>query len=203
MVIAGPETQWQRISAGDGTKGPRLSDWSAIQLPGNSDTQGNRYILARRSIDDTSDLAYYFCYSNKPTNSEELVHVAASRWTVEECFQTAKNEAGLDHYQVRDYTAWYKHMTLSMIALAFLTIIKTAEEKRGSQSERQPHRPHLQRNPATTQSDPLAPDQNRKPRHPLVDLATNQPGPSTLPPAQTRRRQRTAVVVLSLNPWTS
>ena len=50
----------------------------------------------------------------------------------EECFQTAKNEAGLDHYQVRDYTAWYKHMTLSMIALAFLTIIKTAEEKRGS-----------------------------------------------------------------------
>ena len=50
----------------------------------------------------------------------------------EECFQTGKNEAGLDHYQVRDYTAWYKHMTLAMIALAFLTIIKTAEEKRGS-----------------------------------------------------------------------
>ena len=88
--------------------------------------------LARRGIDDPTDLAYYFCYSNKPTSLEELVHVAASRWTVEECFQTGKNEAGLDHYQVRDYTAWYKHMTLAMIALAFLTIIKTAEEKRGS-----------------------------------------------------------------------
>ena len=131
-MIGGPETQWQRISAGDGTKGPRLSDWAAIRLPDNANEQGHRYILARRSIDDPTDLAYYFCYSNKPTNLEELVHVAASRWTVEECFQTGKNEAGLDHYQVRDYTAWYKHMTLSMIALAFLTIIKTAEEKRGS-----------------------------------------------------------------------
>jgi len=132
VVIAGPETQWQRMSAGEGTKGPRVADWSSTQLTDDSHTEGHRYILARRSIDDTTDLAYYFCCSNKPINLEELVHVAASRWTVEECFQTAKNEAGLDHYQVRDYTAWYKHMTLSMIALAFLTIIKTVEEKRGS-----------------------------------------------------------------------
>lgn len=131
-VIGASDTQWQRITAGDGTKGPRLSDWSAIRIPDNADKDRHRYILARRNIDDPTDLAYYFCYSNKPTNLEELVHVAASRWTVEECFQTGKNEAGLDHYQVRDYTAWYKHMTLSMIALAFLTIIKTAEEKRGS-----------------------------------------------------------------------
>jgi SRSO17 transposase len=131
-VIGAPNTQWHRISAGDGTKGPRLSDWTVIQLPDNAAEQGHRYILARRNIDDPTDLAYYFCYSNKPTSLEELVHVAASRWTVEECFQTGKNEAGLDHYQVRDYTAWYKHMTLAMIALAFLTIIKTAEEKRGS-----------------------------------------------------------------------
>jgi SRSO17 transposase len=131
-VIGGPNTQWHRISAGDGTKGPRLSDWAVIRLPDNANEQGHRYILARRGIDDPTDLAYYFCYSNKPTNLDELVHVAASRWTVEECFQTGKNEAGLDHYQVRDYTAWYKHMTLAMIALAFLTIIKTAEEKRGS-----------------------------------------------------------------------
>ena len=140
-VIAGPETQWQRMSAGDGTKGPRISDWSTTQLPDSADTPGHRYILARRSIDDTTDLAYYFCYSNKPATLEALVHVAASRWIVEECFQTAKNEAGLDHYQVRDYTAWYKHMTLSMIALAFLTIIKTAEEKRGSSIRTTPSSP--------------------------------------------------------------
>ena len=131
-VIGAPGTQWHRISAGDGTKGPRLSDWAVIRLPDNANEQEHRYILARRGIDDPTDLAYYFCYSNKPATLEDLVHVAASRWTVEECFQTGKNEAGLDHYQVRDYTAWYKHMTLAMIALAFLTIIKTAEEKRGS-----------------------------------------------------------------------
>ena len=131
-VVGAPETQWQRMSAGDGTKGPRVSDWSTIQIPSSTNIQGHRYILARRSIDDPTDLAYYFCYSDKPATLQELVHVAASRWTVEECFQTGKNEAGLDHYQVRDYTAWYRHMTLSMIALAFLTIIKNTEEKRGS-----------------------------------------------------------------------
>jgi SRSO17 transposase len=130
-VIGSPGTRWHRISAGNGTKGPRLSDWS-IQVPASANKQTHRYILARRSVDDLTDLAYYFCYSDKPAKLEELVHVAASRWTVEECFQTSKNEAGLDHYQVRDYTAWYKHITLSMIALAFLTIIKVAEEKRGS-----------------------------------------------------------------------
>ena len=104
-------------------KRPTLSDWSAIQIPDNAEKQGHRYILARRNIDDPTDLAYYFCYLERPATMQELVHVAASRWTVEECFQTGKNEAGLDHYQVRDYTAWYRHMTLSMIALAFLTII--------------------------------------------------------------------------------
>lgn len=131
-VIGGPEIKWRRMSAGDGTKGPRLSYWSTIEMANDENTQGHRYILARRGIDDPSDLAYYFCYSNSETTLEELVLVAASRWTVEECFQTGKNEAGLDHYQVRNYTAWYRHMTLSMIALAFLTIIKHAEEKRGS-----------------------------------------------------------------------
>jgi len=131
-IVGAPEAQWQRISAGQGTKGPRLSDWSIVQIPSNINRPGHRYILARRSIDDPTDLAYYFCYSEKPATLQELVHVAASRWTVEECFQTGKNEAGLDHYQVRDYTAWYRHMTFSMIALAFLTIVRTTEEKRGS-----------------------------------------------------------------------
>ncbi len=131
-IVGAPEAQWRRISAGQGTKGPRLSDWSIVQIPSNINRPGHRYILARKNIDDPTDLAYYFCYSEKPATLKELVHVAASRWTVEECFQTGKNEAGLDHYQVRDYTAWYRHMTLSMIALAFLTIVRTTEEKRGS-----------------------------------------------------------------------
>jgi SRSO17 transposase len=131
-MIAPPDTPWRRINAGDGTKGPRISDWAVIELPTSQIPHGHRYILARRSINDPSDLAYYFGYSENPTTIEQLVHTAALRWTIEECFQTAKNEAGLDHYQVRDYTAWYRHMTLSMTALTFLTIIKISEEKRGS-----------------------------------------------------------------------
>lgn len=130
-MIAAPGTQWRRINAGDGTKGPRVSDWALIHLPPADTPHGHRYILGRRSINDPSDLAYYFCYSENETPIETLVHIAALRWTIEECFQTGKNEAGLDHYQVRDYTAWYRHMTLAMAALTFLSIIKIAEEKRG------------------------------------------------------------------------
>jgi hypothetical protein len=68
--------------------------------------------------------AFFRCWMNRPAGLPELVRVAGSRWSVEECFQTAKNETGLDHYQVRKHIAWYRHITLAMVAhahLAFLT----------------------------------------------------------------------------------
>jgi SRSO17 transposase len=76
--------------------------------------------LVRRSISKPSELAYYICRSSAPAPLAELVGVAGSRWGVEETFQFAKNETGLDHYQVRRYDAWYRHITLSMLAAAFL-----------------------------------------------------------------------------------
>ncbi|TQC37003.1 IS701 family transposase, partial [Rhodococcus sp. WS4] len=63
------------------------------------------------------------------TTLTELATIAGSRWRVEECFQQAKNEAGLDHYQVRTYRAWYAHITLSMLALAWLAGTKTEAVK--------------------------------------------------------------------------
>ncbi len=78
------------------------------------------WLLARRSIADSEELAYYICFADESTTLVELARVAGSRWAVEECFQTAKNGTGLDHYQVRGYRAWYRHITLSMAALAFL-----------------------------------------------------------------------------------
>ncbi|MEV5543691.1 hypothetical protein AB0L13_43460, partial [Saccharopolyspora shandongensis] len=77
------------------------------------------WLLARRSIADPSDIAYYVCFGPAGTTVEDLVRVAGSRWAIEESFQTAKNETGLDHYQVRGYEAWYRHITLSMAAAAF------------------------------------------------------------------------------------
>ena len=86
--------------------------------------------MARRSIADPSDIAYYVCFGPADTTLERLVEVAGARWAIEECFQTAKNETGLDHYQVRGYQAWYRHITLSMTALAFLVITRESTKKR-------------------------------------------------------------------------
>ena len=74
----------------------------------------------RRSISKPTELAYYICRARTPVPVAELLRVAGSRWAVEETFQFAKNETGLDHYQVRRYDAWYRHITLSMLAAAFL-----------------------------------------------------------------------------------
>ncbi|MEV6029039.1 hypothetical protein [Streptomyces sp. NPDC052036] len=85
--------------------------------------------MARHSLTDPTDIANYVCFCPAGTPLEELVQIAGSRWMVEECFQTAKNETGLDHCQVRGYTAWYRHITLSKAALAFLAILRMEAKK--------------------------------------------------------------------------
>jgi SRSO17 transposase len=115
--------QWLRLSAGAGSKGQRLYDWTRVSLwrfgwPGNV----GFWLLARRSISDPTELAYYMCFAPAVTPLATLVRVAGRRWMVEEAFEQAKGEAGLDHYQVRQYGAWYRHVTLAMAAHAFLAI---------------------------------------------------------------------------------
>lgn len=117
---------WQRLSAGIGSKGHRLYDWLLLDPA----TPGGQQLLVRRSISKPSELAYYICHSTYPVPVAELVRVAGSRWAVEETFQFAKNETGLDHYQVRKYQAWYRHITLSMLAAAFLTATAHTERLR-------------------------------------------------------------------------
>ena len=88
--------------------------------------------MVRRSLTDPTDLAYYLCHGPEATPLRELVRVAGARWAIEETFQTAKGQVGLDQYQVRRYDSWYRHITLAMLAHAFLTVT-TAEAgaKRG------------------------------------------------------------------------
>jgi SRSO17 transposase len=120
-----PSTGWQRLSAGEGSKGKRLYDWLLLD-PGADE----HALLVRRSISKPSELAYYICHTATPVALAELVRVAGSRWGVEETFQFGKNETGLDHYQVRKYDAWYRHITLSMLAAAFLAVTACAERER-------------------------------------------------------------------------
>lgn len=129
LVAAMPQRAWRRLSAGAGAHGPREYDWARIPIrivwkPGRG-----HWLLARRSISDPSEIAYYVCYGPRRSTLVDLAWVAGSRWHVEECFQQAKNEVGLDHYQVRTWRAWYAHITLSMLALAWLAASKNLAAK--------------------------------------------------------------------------
>ena len=126
------ETAWTRLSAGAGAKGPRVYDWARVPIRPFSEP--DRYwLLIRRSLSD-GDLAHYLCFCPPQTPLADLVAVAGRRWAIEESFQTAKSEIGLDQYQVRRYDAWYRHITLAMLAHAYLTITRAAAagEKGGS-----------------------------------------------------------------------
>ena len=126
-----PAHAWERRSCGDGAKGPRLYDWALLGLAPRP-TGGQAWLLARRSIADPTEIAYYLAHAPTAVTLAELVRVAGARWAVEECFQAAKNEVGLDHYQVRRYDAWYRHITLAMLAHAFLAVTSANTTTKGA-----------------------------------------------------------------------
>jgi SRSO17 transposase len=93
----------------------------------------HRWVLARRSIAHPDEIAYYLAYAPADTSVAELVRIAGSRWAIESCFQSAKNECGLDQYEVRRYPGWYRHITLAMLAHAFLAAMAAqAEDAKGA-----------------------------------------------------------------------
>ena len=127
---------WQQLSAGEGAQGPRLYDWAVIPLAGPVDLSWGRWLLVRRRLSEPTELAYYVVYGPVTTPVAEMVRVAGSRWAVEESLQTAKGEVGLDQYEVRRWLGWYRHITLALLAHAYLTVtrvqaIAAAQEKGG------------------------------------------------------------------------
>ncbi len=131
LIATLPAQAWKKISAGPGAKGPRLYHWSRVAIRPLEDPGMGYWLLARRSLTDPTDLAYYLCHGPARAPLRELVRVAGARWAIEESFQTAKGEVGLDQYQVRRYDAWYRHITLAMLAHAFLTVTRAHAAKGG------------------------------------------------------------------------
>ena len=123
-----PSERWQRISAGDGTKGPRWYDWAYERFAQAQPPDWQRGILFRRSIHDPKEVAYYAVFAPQEAPLEEIVHAAGMRWAVEESFESAKGEVGLDEYEVRHWTGWYRHITLALWAHAFLTVQRAASD---------------------------------------------------------------------------
>jgi len=131
-----PPQAFKKLSAGQGAKGPRIYSWARtpVRLPGKPDEPLKAgWLLIRRSLADPSDCAYYLCSAPAGTTLTTVVAVAGMRWAIEETFQTGKGEVGLDHYQVRRYDGWYRHVTLAMLAHAFLTVTRAASAGKGGQ----------------------------------------------------------------------
>jgi SRSO17 transposase len=118
-----PAEQWVACSAGHGAKGRRLYDWVRVELAAPAVAGWARWLLVRRSRAD-GELAFYACFAPANTSLVGLVRVAGIRWVIEESFQTAKGEVGLDHYEVRRWPGWYRHITLALLAQAFLTVTR-------------------------------------------------------------------------------
>jgi SRSO17 transposase len=130
-----PADGWQRLSAGAGAKGERLYDWARWRLCRLQEHPWDHWLLVRRKISKPTELAYYVVFGPAETDLETLAQVAGQRWKIEECFEAAKQEVGLDEYEVRSWHGWYRHITLSMLALAFLAVMRVKLNAENSNAE--------------------------------------------------------------------
>ena len=138
LIAALPRQKWKRRSCGDGAHGPRVYDWARAEVRPWHRPDRQHWVIARRSTTRPNEIAYYIAYAPAGTTLDQLIQVAGARWAIEECFQTAKGQCGLDDYQVRRYPGWHRHITLAMAAHAFLTVTRAAELAAGKAETDQP-----------------------------------------------------------------
>lgn len=123
-----PAAAWQQLSAGTGAKGPRWYDWARVPLArlqlSAEEQRWEHWLLVRRSRSDPTEVAYYVVFAPAGTSLRTLARVAGQRWRIEQSFELAKGEVGLDQYEVRRWNGWYRHMTLAMFALAYLAVLR-------------------------------------------------------------------------------
>ena len=140
-------SRWQRLSAGEGTKGARLHDWAYCELADLDAAEYNdasiglwtRGLLIRRNIAD-GDLAFFTTWCPAGTSIETLVKVEGHRWAIEDSFETAKNELGLDHNETRSWHGWHRHVSLVMLAFAMMAAIRHhANARRPQKTMRRKH----------------------------------------------------------------
>src|SRR5215469_8206968 len=122
-----PKTAWRRLSSGEGTKGPRLHDWGYVELADlEADPLAGEWIrglLIRRNI-ASGDMAFFSTWCPKGTPMTKLLAVEGHRWAIEDSFETAKNEFGLDHNETRSWHGWHRHVSLVMLAFAMMAVIR-------------------------------------------------------------------------------
>ena len=127
-----PQDAWMRASAGTGSKGERLYEWACVTLPESGvyreGVRAGRWLLMRRSISESEEIAFYLCYGPARTSVHELIRIAGRRWQIEDSFAEAKGESGLDEYEVRKWDGWHRHITLCLLAHAYLAVVRSVAE---------------------------------------------------------------------------
>jgi SRSO17 transposase len=134
-----PEDAWSKVRPARDGSVRRPWEWACLDLAADPEKGMRRWLLVRRSTDDPEDLAFHQAYGPEGTSVEELVKICRDRWAVEECFAEAKGEVGMDHYEVRRWDAWHRHVTLCLLAHAFLVVVRLSardEENAGGSGKR-------------------------------------------------------------------
>lgn len=172
-----PAKGWRRLSAGEGAKGPRFYDWAYLPYRSRVAEGWKAGLLIRRSIREPGKLAFYLTLAPVSLSLEALVRVAGMRWTVEACFEAAKGEVGLDQYEVRSWTGWHRHVTLSMLAHAYLAVVRlTAIGGNGQgRPRRRPATPHRAGGAAPAVAAGVGATARFRAGHRLVALAPKTP----------------------------
>ena len=126
LVASWPDSCWQRLTVAEGEKGPRVYDWACQRVVENQNhlPGRNAWLLVRRSLTDPHECAYFLSNAPLETALLTLARIASTRYTIEQCFEEGKGETGLDHYEVRYWSSWYRHITLSMLAHAWLAWLR-------------------------------------------------------------------------------
>jgi len=139
-----PSDGWQRLSAGEGTKGPRLYDWAWLPYGSDAESGWQKGLLIRRKLAQPEAFTFYLTLAPETVGLPDLVRVAGTRGTIEASFEAAKGEVGLDHYEVRSWTGWHRHITRAMLAHAYLAVIRCTAggEKRRGRSRSRPAAAH-------------------------------------------------------------
>ena len=124
LAEALPKRAWHKITIAAGSKGPRRYAWAWVPINSDLGPKWRRWLLVRRSLDDPEELAYYIAAGPRRTTLTRLAKTAGARWSIEGGFESAKQEVGLADYEVRSWTGWHRHVTLSLLAHAVLAAVR-------------------------------------------------------------------------------
>jgi SRSO17 transposase len=188
VIAALPQEAWERLTVSEGEKGPRTYDWAAVPIveSRNGLPGPDGWLLARRSIPDPSDLAYYLSNAPRETPLATLAEIASARWSIEATIEEGKGETGLDEYEVRHWHSWHRHITLSMMAHAWLASIRQAEGEKPARPS--PGRGERSRGASTVGSRIAAASSFSPTAHSMVALAASQTPASSPQSLQTTGR---------------